>query len=271
MISPSEAYNFIDTNVAILANSGININVARVKKSVENGTFTKKYFLSYIDHEISDFVYQWSCSSDIRKSFDLNLLIINVRKSGKDFKYTYLKDIEPFRSREVTSIQTGNKGLIISFSDGKLYRMTFPWEGSYSNPYNVTLSEIDNLPREYDAAELKDTILQLLKPVLEFQHENEEMTLFMKNEFLKFIPFEDHAWTSNADMLQVSNWEYCISLGPWILSRDTVKVILTMFLTALKKYSDDTTAPDGWCQVANNAISSINSILGVPAAPSGYR
>lgn len=271
MISPSDAYKFIDSNVAILANSGINIDVANVKKYVENGTFTKKDFLSYIDTEISHFIYQWFYCFDTRNTTDYDLLIIDVRKSGKDFKYTYLKDVEPFKSRELKSIQRGNEGLIVSFTDGKLYRMKVSLKRGHFNPSYVSFSELDFLPEEIDAAELKNLVLQVLKPVLEFQHENEDTTRFMRDEFLKYIPFEDHSWMTSEDEAQVSNWEYCITNGPWVLSRDTVNVILSMFLSALEEYSYDTTAPDGWCEVVNNAISSINSLLGVAAPPPRFR
>lgn len=261
MISPSIAYTFIDANVAILANSGINFNVSRIKATVENGTFTKKYFLSFISHEISHFFYNWFYNASTCKSFDYRLLIINVRKSGKDFKYTFLKDIEPFKSRELKSIEQGNHDtLIFTFTDGELYRMYFPLNIGNFRKSNILISRLDNLPKEYDAKELKEIILNILKPIIEFQHESEDMTSFMKREYLKYIPFEDHSWISRRDESQVKNWEYCIERGPWKLSRDTVKTILNIFISALRKYADDTTAPKGWCETVNNAIHLIKSL-----------
>lgn len=44
MISSTEAYIFIDTNASILASSGINIDVDKIKESMINGTFTKKIY-----------------------------------------------------------------------------------------------------------------------------------------------------------------------------------------------------------------------------------
>lgn len=268
MISPSEAYTFIDTNASILANSGISIEVDRLKDSVLKRTFTKKDFLSYIENEISNFIYQWSYSASTRKSFDVKLLIIDVRKSGVDFKYTFLKDIEPFKTHKVKSIEQGRENsLLISFTDGELYRMTFPLKRSFFDKSNILITRIENLPPEFDAAVLKDTVLQILEPVLEFNHENEETSLFMKNEFLKLIPFEDHSWITRKDEIQVDNWEYCITHGPWTLSRDNVKILVNMFLSALYEYADDTSAPKGWIDTVNRAILSLNSILGVVAPP----
>lgn len=268
MISASEAYSFIDTHATILANSGINIDVDRIIDSVKNGAFTKKGFLSYIENEISRFIYQWSYSSAIRKSVDLNQLIINVRKSGKYFKYTFLKDIEPFKTHSVNSIEQGlNDSLIVSFTDGELYRLTFPLKSGLFNKSNILITRIENLPQEFDAVALKDTVLQILKPVFDFKHENEDMSIFMKNEFLKLIPFENHSWISRENERQVENWEYCITNGPWTLSRDRVKIILKMFISALNEYADDTTAPNGWCDTVYRAIQSFNSILGVATPP----
>lgn len=272
MISPSEAYTFIDTNATILANSGINIDVDRLKDSVLKRTFTKKDLLSYIEDVISRFIYQWSYSAATRKSFDVKLLIIDVRKSGKDFKYTFLKDVEPFKSHEVKTIEQGlEDSLLISFTNGELYRMTFPLKHGFFSKSNIIISRIENLPQEFDAAVLKDTVLQILEPVLEFQHENEETSIFMKNEFLKLIPFENHSWITREDELQVDNWEYCITNGPWTLSRDIVKRLLNMFISALNEYADDTSSPDGWCDTVNRAIQSLNSILGVAAPPPRFR
>lgn len=268
MISASEAYSFIGTNATILANSGINIDVERIIGSVKNGTFTKKGFLSYIEDEIYRFIYQWSYSSATRKSFDLNQLIIHVRKSGKYFKYTFLKDVEPFKSHNVKSIEQGlEDSLIVSFTDGELYRLTFPLKRCLFNKSNILITRIENLPQEFDAAVLKDTVLQILKPVVDFKHENEYMSIFMKNEFLKLIPFENHSWISREDEQQVENWEYCITNGPWTLSRDRVKIILNMFISALNEYADDTTAPYGWCDTVNRAIQSFNSLLNIAAPP----
>lgn len=270
MISPSEAYSFIDANVSILANSGINIDVSKVRDSIENGTFTKNKFFSYVEDEITRFIYKWSYSVETRKSFDINLLIIRVHKSGKHFKYTYLKDVEPFRSCKVKSIEQGDHSLIISFFDGKLYRMTFPLKSESFNKNNVILSQINNMPQEFDAAELKDTMLQILKPILEFKHEDEQTTIFMKNEFLKLIPFENHSWITRDDEIQVANWEYCISNGPWKLTRDRVKKILNMFISILNEYADDNSAPYGWRENVNNTILSINSIIGVTRSSTSF-
>lgn len=268
MISASDAYSFIDTNTTILANSGINIDVAMIRDSVKNRSFTKKDFLSYVEDEISRFIYQWSYSSETRKSFDVKLLIIDVRKSGKDFKYTFLKDIEPFKTHEVKSIEQGlENSLLVSFTDGELYRITFPLKRDFFDKSYILITRIENLPQAFDAAVLKDTVLQILELVLEFQHENKETSLFMKNEFLKLIPFEDHSWITREDELQVDNWEYCITHGPWTLSRDRVRIIVNMFLSALYEYADDTSSPKGWSDTVNRAILSFNSILGV-AAPS---
>lgn len=272
MISPSEAYKFIDTNATILANSGISIDVDRLKDSVLKRTFTKKDFLSYIENAISQFIYQWSYNASTRKSFDVKLLIIDVRKSGKDFKYTFLKDIEPFKTHKVKSIEQGlEDSLLVSFTDGELYRMTFPLKRDFFGKSNILITRIENLPQEFDAAVLKDTVLQILEPVLEFNHENEETSLFMKNEFLKLIPFEDHSWITREDEMQVDNWEYCITHGPWTLSRDRVKILVNMFLSALYEYADDTSAPKGWSDTVNRAILSLNSILGVAAPPPRFR
>lgn len=266
MISPSEAYSFIAVNAAILENSGININMDRVKASVDNGTFTKKDFLSYIEDEISRFIYQWYINSETRKSLDVNSLIINVRKSGKDFKYTFLRDVKPFKNCEVESIEQGiEDSLIVSFADGELYRMTFPLKRSCLDRNNIILTRIDNLPKEFDAADLKDTILQILKPVIEFEHEYEDTSVFIKHEFLKLIPFENHSWIKREDELQVSNWEYCILHGPWRFTRDRVKIILNMFISALKEYADDASAPNGWGEIVHSAIQSIKSLYGIVA------
>ncbi len=62
-----DAYTFIDTNATILANSGISIDVDRLKDSVLKRTFTKKDFLSYIEDLISQFIYQWSYSASTQK------------------------------------------------------------------------------------------------------------------------------------------------------------------------------------------------------------
>ena len=85
-----------------------------LKDSVLKRTFTKKDFLSYIEDLISQFIYQWSYSASTQKSFDVKLLIIDVRKSGKDFKYTFLKDIEPFKTHEVKSIEQGLENSLLS-------------------------------------------------------------------------------------------------------------------------------------------------------------
>lgn len=272
MISPSDAYKFIDVNSAILATSGINIDVDSLKASVEKRTFTKKKFLSYVNNEISRFIYKWYNDYRIRNFIDVGLLIIDVRKFGKDFKYTFLKDTELFKSRCVKSLEQGlGDSLIVSFSDGELVRMTFPLKTGWFDKRNVILTRIDNLPQEYDAVELKNTVLQILNPILEFKHEDEETTVFMKNEFLKLIPFENHSWITRKDELQVINWEYCITHGPWKLSRDRVKVILNMFIYALEEYADDSSAPIGWNDIVNNAIQSIKSLMGVAAFPSHFR
>ena len=267
-----DAYTFIDTNATILANSGISIDVDRLKDSVLKRTFTKKDFLSYIEDLISQFIYQWSYSASTQKSFDVKLLIIDVRKSGKDFKYTFLKDIEPFKTHEVKSIEQGlENSLLFSFTDGELYRMTFPLKRDFLSKSNILITRIENLPQEFDAAVLKDTVLQILEPLLEFQHENEETSIFMKNEFLKLIPFENHSWITREDERQVDNWEYCITHGPWTLSRDRVKILVNMFISALYEYADDTSAPKGWCDTVNRAILSLNSILGVATPPPRFR
>ena len=272
MISSTEAYIFIDTNASILAKSGINIDVDKIKESVINGTFTKKDLLSHIDDAISRFIYQWSYSSTTRKSFDLKRLIIKARKSGKNFKYTFLKDIKPFKTHDLKSIEQGlENSLLVTFDNGELYRMTFPLKRGYFDKSNILITRIENLPQEFNAANLKDTVLQILEPVLEFQHENEETSTFMRNELLKLIPFENHSWITREDEIQVNNWEYCITNGPWTLSRDRVKIILNMFISILNEYADDSSAPTGWCDTVNRVIQSLNSLLGVAAPPPRFR
>lgn len=260
MISKADAYEFVDYNVAILAESGINPDVSRIKDSIDRGAFTKKDFLSFIHNEIIHFLYQWSEISSTRNTFDIDLLIIGVKKSGKLFKYTYFKDLETFKKSKLVSIEQGFQSLIISFSNGDLYRMCFQFRPSDSDSRNIIISKIDSLPRAFDASELKDIILQILKPILEFKHEDDGMTQFMKNEFLKYIPFENHDWISKEYEPEVSNWEYCISNGSWCLTRDRVKIILNMFLSALEEYSNDLNAPTGWNEVVNHASVLIKSI-----------
>ena len=46
--------------------------------------------------------------------------------------------------------------------------MTFPLKRDFLGKSNILITRIENLPQEFDAAVLKDTVLQILEPVLEF-------------------------------------------------------------------------------------------------------
>lgn len=199
-------------------------------------------------------------SGTTKPKVDLENLIIKVKRVGKSFKYIYLKDVEPIKCHPIKSIQQGLDGYILTLDNGNLYRMAIPLEDSIFSNVSVSFSRIESLPNEYDAEELKNTIRSILTPVLNFEHEDTETTQFMKNEFLKLLPFENHSWISREDEIEVKNWEYCIINSPWKLTRDRVKIIVNMFVATLKHYSDDPTAPDKWTATVNTAIQSLYNL-----------
>lgn len=211
--------------------------------SIENSinNFLKRYFNNLI-------------------SIEPNILniIYSVEKHGKDFKYSYIRDLPIFKKdSNIKSVEDWwNESKLIILENGDSYIIQYENFGKG----RIIIQKIDSIPKQYKPTELFDIISKLLEPLLQFNLENNEETIFIHSEISKHIPFKPHTYMEHKEKVLIEIWENSIKRNHTYMNRSYIYAIKTQIINNLSIYENEYDEIPEWKPLLQNTLKEIAAL-----------
>lgn len=248
-----EFFSFVNLQSQILSESNITWGPC-------SGCKYKKDLLISIEREINDFLRRYfdnltDCQMDI-----LNV-IYSVRQCGKDFKYSYIRDLPIFKkhAKIATVEQWYIKSKIIIFEDGEAFIMQYAdcVKGKF------IFQKISSIPNLYEPLELLNIICKLFEPLLQIDLGDAEETAFIHSEISKHIPFKPHVYMEYEETKIIEIWEHYIKKNQknhTYIPRCHVYAIKKYIIDNLSIYENEYNEIPEWKPLLQNTLKQISTL-----------
>lgn len=226
VVNKKELRLFAEKQSFILQNSYIDADFSRIPDS----ELTKKLLLHIIQRKIESLVLSLP-DKTMNSNFDYLNVIYDVKYRGKEFVYSYVRDLPIFKDSSFDHIENshGNCFLIV-LKNGDVYHVNTEYG-------DLLYSKWENCPNRYYPKDLLERILRIIQPLLDYEYDAEDRE-FAISAIKSCFPFNNH---ENASVMlqEVENrtmeyWEYRIKNYPHLyLDRGTVFCIKKYTLRSL--------------------------------------
>ena len=243
-MNTNEFISFINLQSKILSDSNIKWRPRYEDKH-------KKDLLISIEQKIDDFLSRYF-DNLIDNPIDIFNIILSVKQCGKDFKYSYIRDLPIFKTHEKikTIEQWHTKSKIVIFENGEAFIMQYA-DGAKEK---IIFHEISSVPNLYKPLELLDIINKLLEPLLLFDFGDNEETTFIHSEILKHIPFKPHFNIEHEEKALIEIWENSIKKNQTYMRRCYIYAIKKYIIDNLSTYKNEYNEIPNWKPTLQNVI-----------------
>lgn len=250
VMNTNEFISFINLQSKILSDSNI-----KWKPRCEDKH--KKDLLISIEQKIDDFLSRYF-DNLIDNPIDIFNIILSVKQCGKDFKYSYIRDLPIFKTHEKikTIEQWHTKSKIVIFENGEAFIMQYA-DGAKEK---IIFHEISSVPNLYKPLELLDIINKLLEPLLLFDFGDNEETTFIHSEILKHIPFKSHFNIEHEEKTLIEIWENSIKKNQTYMRRCYIYAIKKYIIDNLSTYKNEYNEIPNWKPTLQNVIKKISAL-----------
>lgn len=250
VMNTNEFISFINLQSKILSDSNIKWRPRYEDKH-------KKDLLISIEQKIDDFLSRYF-DNLIDNPIDIFNIILSVKQCGKDFKYSYIRDLPIFKTHEKikTIEQWHTKSKIVIFENGEAFIMQY----ADSAKEKIIFHEISSVPNLYKPLELLDIINKLLEPLLLFDFGDNEDTTFIHSEILKHIPFKPHFNIEHEEKALIEIWENSIKKNQTYMRRCYIYAIKKYIIDNLSTYKNEYNEIPNWKPTLQNVIKKISAL-----------
>lgn len=250
VMNTNEFISFINLQSKILSDSNIKWRPRCEDKH-------KKDLLISIEQKIDDFLSRYF-DNLIDNPIDIFNIILSVKQCGKDFKYSYIRDLPIFKTHEKikTIEQWHTKSKIVIFENGEAFIMQY----ADSAKEKIIFHEISSVPNLYKPLELLDIINKLLEPLLLFDFGDNEETTFIHSEILKHIPFKSHFNIEHEEKALIEIWENSIKKNQTYMRRCYIYAIKKYIIDNLSTYKNEYNEIPNWKPTLQNVIKKISAL-----------
>ncbi len=250
VMNTNEFISFINLQSKILSDSNIKWRPRYEDKH-------KKDLLISIEQKIDDFLSRYF-DNLIDNPIDIFNIILSVKQCGKDFKYSYIRDLPIFKTHEKikTIEQWHTKSKIVIFENGEAFIMQY----ADSAKEKIIFHEISSVPNLYKPLELLDIINKLLEPLLLFDFGDNEETTFIHSEILKHIPFKPHFNIEHEEKALIEIWENSIKKNQTYMRRCYIYAIKKYIIDNLSTYKNEYNEIPNWKPTLQNVIKKISAL-----------
>lgn len=250
VMNTNEFISFINLQSKILSDSNIKWRPRCEDKH-------KKDLLISIEQKIDDFLSRYF-DNLIDNPIDIFNIILSVKQCGKDFKYSYIRDLPIFKTHEkIKTIEQWNtKSKIVIFENGEAFIMQY----ADSAKEKIIFHEISSVPNLYKPLELLDIINKLLEPLLLFDFGDNEETTFIHSEILKHIPFKSHFNIEHEEKALIEIWENSIKKNQTYMRRCYIYAIKKYIIDNLSTYKNEYNEIPNWKPTLQNVIKKISAL-----------
>lgn len=250
VMNTNEFISFINLQAKILSDSNIKWRPRCEDKH-------KKDLLISIEQKIDDFLSRYF-DNLIDNPIDIFNIILSVKQCGKDFKYSYIRDLPIFKTHEKikTIEQWHTKSKIVIFENGEAFIMQY----TDSAKEKIIFHEISSVPNLYKPLELLDIINKLLEPLLLFDFGDNEETTFIHSEILKHIPFKSHFNIEHEEKALIEIWENSIKKNQTYMRRCYIYAIKKYIIDNLSTYKNEYNEIPNWKPTLQNVIKKISAL-----------
>lgn len=250
VMNTNEFISFINLQSKILSDSNIKWRPRYEDKH-------KKDLLISIEQKIDDFLSRYF-DNLIDNPIDIFNIILSVKQCGKDFKYSYIRDLPIFKTHEKikTIEQWHTKSKIVIFENGEAFIMQYA-DGAKEK---IIFHEISSVPNLYKPLELLDIINKLLEPLLLFDFRDNEETTFIHSEILKHIPFKPHFNIEHEEKALIEIWENSIKKNQTYMRRCYIYAIKKYIIDNLSTYKNEYNEIPNWKPTLQNVIKKISAL-----------
>lgn len=250
VMNTNEFISFINLQSKILSDSNIKWRPRYEDKH-------KKDLLISIEQKIDDFLSRYF-DNLIDNPIDIFNIILSVKQCGKDFKYSYIRDLPIFKTHEKikTIEQWHTKSKIVIFENGEAFIMQYA-DGAKEK---IIFHEISSVPNLYKPLELLDIINKLLEPLLLFDFGDNEETTFIHSEILKHIPFKPHFNIEHEEKALIEIWENSIKKNQTYMRRCYIYAIKKYIIDNLSTYKNEYNEIPNWKPTLQNVIKKISAL-----------
>lgn len=250
VMNTNEFISFINLQSKILSDSNIKWRPRCEDKH-------KKDLLISIEQKIDDFLIRYF-DNLIDNPIDIFNIILSVKQCGKDFKYSYIRDLPIFKTHEKikTIEQWHTKSKIVIFENGEAFIMQY----TDSAKEKIIFHEISSVPNLYKPLELLDIINKLLEPLLLFDFGDNEETTFIHSEILKHIPFKSHFNIEHEEKALIEIWENSIKKNQTYMRRCYIYAIKKYIIDNLSTYKNEYNEIPNWKPTLQNVIKKISAL-----------
>ena len=217
----------------------------------------KKDSLVSIENSINNFLKRYFNNLISIEPNILNI-IYSVRKCGKDFKYSYIRDLPIFKKgSNIKSVEDWwRESKLIIFENGDAYII------QYENlaKGHIIFQEIDFVPKQYKPTELFDIINRILEPLLQFDLGDNEESIFIHSEISKHIPFKSHVYMEHKEKVLIEIWENSIKKNHTYMNRSYIYAIKKYIINNLSIYENEYNEIPEWKPLLQNALKEIATL-----------
>lgn len=250
VMNTNEFISFINLQSKILSDSNIKWRPRCEDKH-------KKDLLISIEQKIDDFLSRYF-DNLIDDPIDIFNIILSVKQCGKDFKYSYIRDLPIFKTHgKIKTIeQWHTKSKIVIFENGEAFIMQY----ADSAKEKIIFHEISPVPNLYKPLELFDIINKLLEPLLLFDFGDNEETTFIHSEILKHIPFKSHFNIEHEEKALIEIWENSIKKNQTYMHRCYIYAIKKYIIDNLSTYKNEYNEIPNWKPTLQNVLKKISAL-----------
>ena len=249
-MNTNEFISFANLQSKVLSNSNINWQPCSEDKY-------KKDLLISIERKINNFLRNYfDNQSDYQ--IDIRNIIFSVRQCGKDFKYSYIRDLSIFKKHTKIKMveQWHINSKIIIFDDGEAFIIQY----TDCVKWKITFQKIHSIPNQYKPSELLDRINKLFEPLLLFDFGDTEETTFIHSEISKHIPFKPHVYMEHKEKVLIETWEYLIKNSHTYMNRGYIYAIKKYIIDNLSIYENEYDEFPEWKPLLQNTLKEISTL-----------
>lgn len=220
-----ELRKFAEKQSEILHNSYIDANFSHIPDS----ELTKKLLFHIVQRKIESLVISLPHET-MNSDFEYLNAIYDVKYRGKEFVYSYVRDLPFFKDSAFDHVENSCNGcFLIVLKNGDVYHINTQYG-------DFLYSKWENCPNRYYPKDLLERIMSIIQPLLDYEFDAEDRD-FAISSIKSCFPFNDHENTCymllETEKRTMENWEYHIKEWPLIyLDRGTVFCIKKYVLRA---------------------------------------
>lgn len=220
---------FAEMQSEILQNSYIDADFSYIPDS----ELTKKLLFHIIQRKVESLVRSLP-SKTMNSDFNFLNVIYDVKYQGKEFVYSYVKDLPIFKDSSFDHVEDSHSNcFLIVLKNGDVYHVNTQYG-------DFLYSKWENCPNRYYPKDLLERILRIIQPLLDYEFDAEDRD-FAISAIKSCFPFNDHENISvmlqKTEERTMEYWEYRIKGYPHLyLNRVTVFCIKKYVLRSFEDF-----------------------------------